>query len=160
MPASISNNLAWQSQQKLPLHWGIIARKITKWETRMFQGSPRAAGHITFTLSSLIHSSPGSCNQTVENRTFGINESAVADHARKRKLLSNLPQQLSRFLYILWHLYSPHLIQNQGTFDPLYRAGWRKNIPQDNKQTWSKATTTVNNKKSPTLTTCNFNSWS
>lgn len=107
----------------------------------MFQGSPRAAGHTPFTLSSLIHPSPGSCTQTVESCTFGINESAIADHARKRKLLSNLFPQLSRFLYILWclHLsYLTHLIQTPGTFNPPYGAGRRKKTTQklnNNKQT-------------------------
>ena len=94
-------------------------------------GSPRATGHTPFTSSSLIHPSPGSCNQTVENCTFWINESAIADHARKRKLLSNLYQQLSKFLYILWCLYLgylSHLIETLGSFTPSYGAGWIKKI--------------------------------
>lgn len=90
----------------------------------MFEGSLRAAGHTLFTLPSLIHPSPGSCSQTVENCTFGINESAIANHMKKRKLKPKLSQQYSRFLgIILWYLclsYLSHLIQTLSTFNSPY----------------------------------------
>lgn len=84
----------------------------------MFQGSPRAIGHTPFTLSSLIHLSSSSCNQTVENYTFKINESATANHATKRMFLPNLSLQLSLYYAVAIFKLLTHLIQTLGTFNP------------------------------------------
>lgn len=56
----------------------------------------------------------------------------------KRKLLSNLSQQLSRFVNILWCLYLSylsHLIETLGTFNPPYEIEWSKKPPQSPRTT-------------------------